>query len=1179
MTKFFLLAYDFFSNRRGLLFCLLLLLTVGFAGIALQVGFKEDISGFLPETKEYERINDAYRYVVSTNRITVSCSGKDATDRSADAQAAAVEQLAGRLQALNGAFIKSMTYKINPAAMASLTTFVANNLPYFLEESDYARMDTLFSREAMAARLENARNLLLSPAGILLRQSVLSDPLGMAAPVLGRMQGFQTGSGFQLYQDYLFTDDRDALLLIECTMPASETARNAVFLDSLSRCMTEVERAMDGEVSFRRFSASEIALGNAAQIRKDTLFSCSLATILILALLIYAFRSGRKILLVFASTLFGGLFALAFLYLIRGEVSIIAVGVSSIMFGIAVNYPLHFIDHCNHTPHPRAAINDIIEPLTIGNITTVGAFLSLVFIGSRAMGDLGWFASLLLAGTILFVLIFLPHLLASKTVRTPAPSLFARIAGRPFENDRRLVVGVLLLTLFFGFFSSGSRFETDMQRINYMTDAQQKEYQRMMSLLNGNRHILYFVTEGDGLDDALERNEQLSPALDKLVEEGKITGAGNISSLYPSRARQAERVNRWNGFWQTRRHSVTALLDDAARQTGFKTEAFQSFRAMLNRTWEPADRSHFDVIREAFAKNYLADGGDKSRVINLLYTDAARASALEEELNRLSPAAIAFDGGSITRRMIASLSDNFNYVLYICGFIVFAFLFFSTGRPELCLIAFLPLALSWIWILGLMNLFDIRFNIVNIILATFIFGQGDDYTIFMTEGLMHEYASRRKILASYKGSIALSALIMFIGMGMLIFARHPALRSLAEVTVIGMLSVVIMSYVLPPFLFRLLTVRRGRNRLMPVTLKNLAATVYSFTVFLAVITFLTVYGWAVFTLGRSTERKKLAYHKRLCRASHWVMHHIPQVKTVCRNLTGETFEKPAVIICNHQSHIDLTALLMLTPRLVILTNDWVWNSPFYGRMIKYAEFYPVSSGVENVLDTLKEVVRRGYSVVVFPEGTRSTDCSIRRFHRGAFYLAERLQLDILPVLIHGIGHILPKPEFMLRRGEIHVRVMERITPDDARFSPGYSQRSREVRRFYRERYDALCRETETPDYYSDLVMHNYLYKGPAIERAVRSRLRRSHNFAEQIARLPDEGSIVVKNSGYGEFTLLLALVRKRLQVISVEENPDRRAIAAACASNPPNLHYVAAVPPGMDGTFISMENGELRMEN
>ena len=305
------------------------------------------------------------------------------------------------------------------------------------------------------------------------------------------------------------------------------------------------------------------------------------------------------------------------------------------------------------------------------------------------------------------------------------------------------------------------------------------------------------------------------------------------------------------------------------------------------------------------------------------------------------------------------------------------------------------------------------------------------------------------------------------------------------------------------------------------------------------------------------------------------MFRIPQVETTCENISGETFEKPAVIICNHQSHLDLTALMMLTPKLVVLTNDWVWNSPFYGQMIKYAEFYPVSDGIDKALVRLEDVVRRGYSIVVFPEGTRSPDCSILRFHRGAFYLAEQLRLDILPVLIHGIGHVLPKPEFMLRKGRIHIRIMERIRLNDARFSSDYSPRSREMRRFYMEGYQTLCRELETPDYYSDLVLHNYLYKGPTLEHAVRKSLRRHQNFVGEISRFPDKGRVIIRNSGYGEFTLLLSLVRKQLQVIGIESDPDKRETAIRCASNPPNLSYL----PDMSSLVGETGDMEWTIEN
>ena len=1163
MTAFFLAVYDYFTRRRGLLFALLALLIFIFAGLGLQTRFKEDISGFLPETKENERINNAYRYVVSANKITVYCSAKDSmvdkvVNDLKDNQIIAIEQLADYLQNLPPTYIKSLTYKVEPTEILQLNAFIVNQIPYFLDEADFLRIDSLLTKEAIAARLQNNRDLLISPIGMVLKQNMLSDPLGIANPILAKIQNLQVGDQFQLYQDHIFTADQRAFMLIECTMPVSETNLNAAFIDSLNLYIRKVEQVMDGKIAFQHFGAAEIGISNATQIKKDTLFSSILALILIFGILIYSYRFGRRIFLIFFSILFGGLFAMAILYLIRGEVSVIAVGISSIIFGIAINYPLHFADHYSYAPHPRMVIKDIIEPLTIGNITTVGAFLSLVFISSNAMSDLGWFAALLLIGTILFVLFFLPHFFPRHQLENrPVRSLFAGFIGKPFEKNRWVVLSVLLLTMILTFFSRDSQFETNMQHINYMTDAQQKEYQYMTSLLNTDRHIMYYVTEQEDLNRALETNESLIQQLKHYIDEGKITKIGGLNELFPSLSLQAERAERWNTFWHTRKEAVLANINDEAAKLGFKPDLFSEFAEIITRKCEVAGLTHFSPIKEALVKDYIIETEGKAMIVNLLYTEASNARTLEEELNLLDTSAVAFDSGSLTRRMVESLSDNFDYVLYVCGFIVFAFLIFSLGRIELAIIAFIPLAFSWIWILGLMNIFDIRFNIVNIILATFIFGQGDDYTIFMTEGLMYEYTYKRKMLYSFKNSIALSALIMFIGIGMLIFAKHPALRSLAEVTIVGMLSVMIMAYIFPSLLFSALTQRKKGLRLMPVTLRNLSVLIFSFVYFLVFSALITLAGTILFSFGRKTEKKKHLYHVLLQRIARLTIFHIPQVKTTYTNLSNETFEKPAIIICNHQSHLDLMCVMMLTPKLVILTNNWVWNSPFYGRLIRYADFYPVSDGFENALGPLSEIVKRGYSIVTFPEGTRSENCTIQRFHRGAFFLAEKMQLDIIPVMIHGVGHVLPKKEFMPRKGAIHIRVMERIALNDNRFSSDYSPRSKEVRHFYLKKYRALCLQLETPDYYSDLVIHNYIYKGASVERAVRRNLRRNDNYRSQISQLPDEGKVVIANSGYGEFALLLALVKQQLQVIGFEKNDDLRELAANCASVPPNLIYTA----------------------
>ena len=92
---------------------------------------------------------------------------------------------------------------------------------------------------------------------------------------------------------------------------------------------------------------------------------------------------------------------------------------------------------------------------------------------------------------------------------------------------------------------------------------------------------------------------------------------------------------------------------------------------------------------------------------------------------------------------------------------------------------------------------------------------------------------------------------------------------------------------------------------------------------------------------------------------------------------------------------------------------------------------------------LKQKVEEGYSVMIFPEGTRSEDCRIQRFHKGAFYMAEQLGLDILPVFIDGFGKVLPKTSFHLHPGHMSVEVMPRESE-----ALGYRAMTRKMHQLY-----------------------------------------------------------------------------------------------------------------------------------
>ena len=1176
MVKLVLYIYHYFLQHKKLLFVLLAALVALFAYTASHVNFKEDISAFLPKDDHSGRINDAYQRLSPANNLLVSVSMSDsAATIDEDLMINAVVHFVEQLQQTD--FFKRIDYQVDQQQILSISQFLVENMPYFLTESDYLRMDTLLTEDYIRLQLDNNKRMLMSPMSVVMTQNIMTDPLHLSAPVLAGLRDFQTSSQFQLYHDFIFSSDKkEAVISLASQSGASETRQNAEMLRFIDQAAANTQSVFEQKIKIRYFGSADIAVTNANRIKQDSLVSSLIAIALILSILLYTFRNFKNLLLMVGSLLFGWLFALGLLSVLRDEISLIAVGVSSIIIGIAVNYPLHFMLHHRHEPRIPNVIKEIVAPLTIGNITTVGAFLSLMFISSDAMHDLGLFASLLLAGTICFVLVFLPHFLKKTNLKASPPALSKgkgagainhpakeQVSLSPVERgsgkkvSKWLFLSFIVLSIIFFILSFNTKFETDMNSINYMTDTQKADLQKYISTVEQGQHTIYYVSQGNHLEEALVAFEDSQAALDSLQTVGALSKISGLSIYLPSRMMQQKRLERWKTFCESKK-DIFAKLDPTSVEKGFKSGAFSRFDNIVNTNFEVQGMDFFKPVTSSLSDNYMVNDKDGSMVMTVLHTTRNDLDELAAKLNTINANSFAFDAGTIGRSMIQALSVDFNTVLFVCGSIVFLFLVFTLGRIELSLLAFLPLTIGWFWILGIMNIFDIRFNIVNIILAAFIFGQGDDYTIFMTEGLMYEYSYKRKVLASYKKSISLSAIIMFIGIGSLIIAKHPALRSLAEVTIIGMGAVVLTTFMMPSFIFRWLTLRKGERRLTPVTLANIASSVYAFIAFLIGSLFLTITGFFLFASGKTTDRKKLRYHQLMQRIAHFVVMRIPRVKTTFNHYDKTIFDQPAVIICNHQSHIDLMCVMSLTPKLIILTNDWVWNSPFYGRLIKYADFYPVSSGIENALDKLQAIVEKGYSIVIFPEGTRSEDCSIRRFHRGAFYLAEQLKLDIIPVLIHGVGHLLPKKEFMLRKGEIHINVMQRMAYHA--LGESIAEQTKNARKFYIEEYAKLAAEVETADYYANLTLHNYIYKGPSVERTVRRNLKKYNNYRNIISQLKNHHHILIENCGYGEFPLLLSLVHQNLTIVATDNDADKLELAANCTWVKENLRYAENVP-------------------
>ena len=686
MKNLLLRIYDFFVTRRRWLWGGVALVLLVFVALAASLHFSEDIMDFLPLDDDDREALAQYQSQQSATRLVLVVEGDSLREE-------AVWQLADSIDC------RMAGGQLAEPDPAEGLVALYSQMPYRIADSVYARFDSIFTPQAVNAALLRDKAILAIPGASILSTAIAYDPLELIELSTLNAQRSTLNRSFAFYGS---------------PYGSTETQRNALLIDSLQTITDRVAQHFP-TLHIRWTGAPVISVSNARRIKLDTILCISLSLVLIILLLAYSFPRRRDLWLILLSVSFGWLMGMAVLRIVTPTISAVVLGIGSVLIGIAVNYPLHLLVHQRYTSSVRQTLDEVLSPLVVGNITTVGAFLALIPLQATALRHLGIFASAMLVGTILFCIFVLPHMMSAKP--TPVREIKLPVAPRA----KHIAAGqwlVVALTIAMGAYLIASQ----------MTEGKYE---------NGK------WSNGKWFDSNLNHINYMSP------EQRADMQAFNIfNSDSPASSTQSTRAEQWQTYWNT--HSADSLVSTIRTEavaTGFRPDAFAPFYHTLT-SWKPVK---------------------------------------------------AFDMSKLTQR----LSDDFDYIGVCCSLIVFAFLWLSFRNFWLALIAFVPMALSWVWILAIMQLFDIQFNIVNIILATFIFGQGDDYTIFIVEGLLYEHRTGKPILPQYRQSILLSALIMLIGVGILVLAVHPAMHSLGVVTLIGMSVVLLMAVTVPPMLFRL----------------------------------------------------------------------------------------------------------------------------------------------------------------------------------------------------------------------------------------------------------------------------------------------------------------------------------------------------------------------------------------
>ncbi len=1166
MSNIFNAIYQLFKKFR-ISFTFLVLIIFGLSAyFVTKIRFEEDITRMLPSDPNIQRISTVSQNINFMDKLIVNISLRD-TSLASDPHKLIdfADLLNEKLLSFKPELINDIEYQVSDKVMNEAYDIFFENLPIFLEETDYQKIDSIITAPSVENSIKNNFKTLISPASMVMKRFVMKDPLHLTPMVLEKLNSFQIGDNYEIYNSRIFTKDKKNLsLFITSAFPSGETQKNGKLVNLIDQTIDSLEYQFNNEIKAQYYGAAAVAVGNANRIKKDIQLTISIALIVLLIFMSLFFRKKSIFLILFLPAIFGGSLSLAILFLIKGKISAISLGIGSVLLGITVDYSLHLFTHYRSVGNVKNVLKDISMPVIMSTLTTASAFLCLLFVSSKALQDLGLFAAISVFVAALFSLIVLPHFLRKKDYQkvqeNTRKSIIEKITSYPYEKNKYLILAIVAFTIVSFFFSGKTSFDGDMDKMSYLSPELKEAEDNLNIIANVTLKSVYLISTGNNLQEALENSEKAIPTLEKLKQDQFITQYSSVSKVLISESLQKERIKTWESYWD---HQKIKKLKSNIQQSGakykFKPDAFNTFYNLLEKDFTPIKQDDLGELRKIFVDDFITEKDSITTIVNILKADEAnkphiyQAFSQEKEL-------LVFDKKYMTDNLVRVLKEDFNLLVKLSLGIVFLILLLSFGRIEIALLTFIPMSLSWLWTLGIMGIFGIKFTIFNIIISTFIFGLGIDYSIFIMRGMLQEYKYGIKNLNSYKTSILLSAITTITGIGVLIFAKHPALKSMALLSIIGILSVIIISYTVEPALFKLFLLNRKKKGKIAYTFQEFLSSTFAWSIFIAGSIYTTIVGFILFNVFRiKNKRIKLFFNISMVMSSSALFYGMFNIRKKIINPNKEKFKKPCIIICNHQSHIDLIYNMSINPKIIILTNDWVQNSKIYGKIVQMADFYPVSDGYEALLPKLRKKVEEGFSILVYPEGTRTVDFKMKRFHKGAFYLAEKLQLDILPIILHGTGYCMTKgDDLLLKNGTVIAKYLDRITPENKDYGENYSERAKKIGRYFREKYNQLRLEVEGPKYYRNQLIKNYLYKGPVLEWYLKVKLKLENNYELFNSLVPRKGKIYDIGCGYGYLSYMLHFISDEREVIGLDHDSEKILAANNCPSKNDKIHFESA---------------------
>ena len=455
-----------------------------------------------------------------------------------------------------------------------IQTLISFYLPYRHHLYSLAPEDDIpdsFSQTALAGRAEAVKQGLLSPESQWIKKILAEDPMFLISNWLRRFSGnSQKESAY-------------ASLVIETVPAGLDSARQIPIKQNIEAIFEKINKEHNNGFRLEMTGVPIFAMAVQKQVKADVMLVSTISMLAMVLLFMLLLRSFRALISVSLTLIAAATIATIFTSLVFGQIHALTLALGTTLIGICVDYPIHTMVHAagGDEAAPESA-KRIWPSLLLGAITTVVGYAALSFTGYPGMQQIALYAGAGILTSLFIARFILPHAIEQHANSMRRGFSFA--GWLQFTENRNLRVLVIIAAVsLLGFGLSGINWQDDLSRLSPSLEELKAADKRIRSRMQSVEPGRFVLLHADSMERALQLNEAVSLALEKLKRAEKLDAYYSVYPWLASQSLQQRNIGVYSQYLNSENKSRwSEAVDRAGIRSAYLAEPVIPDIAALN---------------------------------------------------------------------------------------------------------------------------------------------------------------------------------------------------------------------------------------------------------------------------------------------------------------------------------------------------------------------------------------------------------------------------------------------------------------------------------------------------------------------------------------------------------------------------------------------------------------------